>query len=305
MNDMVDESTPDPHDATVVVITGMSGAGKSGAANVLEDLGYFVVENLPPALVGEVVDRAGVVDGLRPRTAVVVDSRGGLTADDLDEAIIGLEGRGIHTIILFLDADDATLVKRYEEVRRPHPVDASTLGESIAEERHGLEEVRAAADVVIDTSDLSVHDLRRRIEDAFTRDLSFRSMRVDVTSFGFKRGTPRVVDVMFDVRFLPNPHWLPELRPLTGLDSSVREYVLGNADAQKFVADVGSMLDFLLPRYEAEGKSYLTIAIGCTGGRHRSVAIAESVADHIRSRAVDVTVHHRDAGLSGDEAHRH
>jgi len=302
---MTEDANTSMQESVVVIITGMSGAGKSGAADVLEDLGYFVVENLPPSLVGEVVDRTGVVDGIRPKAAVVVDSRGGLTADELDAAILGLQGRGIWTIVLFLDADDATLIKRYDELRRPHPIDASTLGESIREERQALEDVRAEADMVIDTTDLSIHDLRRRIEDAFSAGLGSRTMRVDVRSFGFKRGIPRVVDLMFDVRFLPNPHWLPELRPLTGLDPPVREFVLGNTDAQRFVEDVARMLDFLLPRYEAEGKSYLTIAVGCTGGRHRSVAIAEAIAGHIEEGGVEVTVHHRDAGLHGDAAHRH
>jgi UPF0042 nucleotide-binding protein len=293
------------NDATVVIITGMSGAGKSQTANVLEDLGYFVVENLPPSLVGEVVDRAGVVEGVRPKAAVVVDTRGGLTADDLEATILGLQGRGVTPLVLFLTASESELVKRYEEARRPHPVSAVTLGEAIAAERDALEDVRAAADVVIDTTDLTVHDLRRRIEDTFRLGVEPRKMRVDVTSFGFKRGVPSVVDLLFDVRFLPNPHWIAELRPLTGRDEPVREYVLGNADAVTFLAEVSGLLDFLLPRYEAEGKSYLTIGIGCTGGRHRSVALAEAIAEHIAGLGIEVTVHHRDAGLPGDEAHRH
>jgi RNase adapter protein RapZ len=302
---MSDDARPMANDAIVVIITGMSGAGKSQAGNVLEDLGYFVVENLPPALVGEVVDRAGVVEGVRPKAAVVVDTRGGLTADDLELTILGLQGRGVTPLVLFLTASDAALVKRYEEARRPHPVSASTLSEAIAAERAALEDVRAAADIVIDTTDLTVHELRHRVEDAFRFGVEPRKMRVDVTSFGFKRGVPGVVDLLFDVRFLPNPHWVAELRPLTGRDAPVREYVLGNEDAVTFLAEVGKLLDFLLPRYEAEGKSYLTIGIGCTGGRHRSVVLAEALGEHIASRGVDVTIHHRDAGLSGDEAHRH
>lgn len=292
-------------DPIVVLITGLSGAGKSGAANILEDLGFFVVENLPPALVEDVVDRSGVVEGARPKVAVVVDSRGGLVAGDLERIVMGLQSRGIAPIVLFLTADDAQLIKRYEEARRPHPVGESTLGESIATERGALEEARAAADIVIDTTDLSIHDLRRQIERAFAEGVEGRTMRVDVSSFGFKKGVPRVVDLLFDVRFLPNPHWDPDLRPLTGIDEPVRRFVLDNEDTKEFLREVNGLLDFLIPRYEAEGKSYLTIGIGCTGGRHRSVAIAEAIAEHIAGAGVKVSLHHRDAELPEHEAHWH
>jgi UPF0042 nucleotide-binding protein len=288
----------------VVIVTGLSGAGRSHAAKVLEDVGYFVVDNLPSELIGDVVDRTGVAEGGRAKLAVVVDARGGLTHRQLEGALLGLHGRGLRTSVLFLDAEDAALVRRYEENRRPHPVAAGSLAQSIAAERAAFEEIRGEADVIIDTTDLSVHDLRRRVTEAFADVTTESAMRVDVSSFGFKRGVPRVVDLLFDARFLPNPHWVLELRPLTGLDEAVRDYVFESSDAREFMARITNLLDFLIPRYEAEGKSYLTIGVGCTGGRHRSVAIAEAIGDHLRERGVDVTVHHRDSGV-GDAAHRH
>ena len=282
-------------DPRVIIVTGLSGAGRSHAANVLEDLGYFVVDNLPPSLVVDVVDRVGVVEGTRSRVAMVVDTRGGLTARDLDEALKGLSSRGIRTTVLYLDADDAALARRFEETRRTHPVTEGTLTEKIAIERAAFEEIRGMSDVIVDTYDLNVHQLRQRIESAFSGELQSPRMRIDVVSFGFKRGVPRVVDVMFDVRFLPNPHWEPDLRPQTGLDDDVRDYVLNGADTGDFLAKLDDMLEFLVPRYQAEGKSYLTIGIGCTGGRHRSVALAEEVGRRLRDRrAAEVTIRHRD-----------
>jgi UPF0042 nucleotide-binding protein len=282
-----------PSLAHVVIITGMSWAGRSEAANVLEDVGYFVVDNLPVGLVSQLVSSIGVLDGTRAKVAVVIDTRSGIDASTLDLALIDLHRQGVPTTVLFLDADDRVLIQRFEETRRTHPVPRSALIDSIVTERDTLEDVRAAADVIVDTSELSVHGLRDRLRDAFSADTR-PTMRVDVTSFGFKRGIPRVVDLMFDVRFLPNPHWVPELQPQTGLDAEVREYVFGHAEAGAFLVKVNDLLDFLIPQYEAEGKSYLTIAIGCTGGRHRSVALAEAIGRHLRDRGVDTAVHHRD-----------
>ena len=279
--------------AHVVIITGMSGAGRSQAANVLEDVGYFVVDNLPVDLISGLVRSVGVADGTRSKVAVVVDTRSGMDATTLDLALIDLHRDGITTTVLFLDADDRVLVQRFEESRRPHPVPRSALIESISVERETFEDVRAAADVIVDTSDLSVHQLRDRLRAAFAADTR-PSMRVDVTSFGFKRGVPRVVDLMFDVRFLPNPHWVPELRPQTGLDEDVRDYVFSHDEANEFLAKIEALLDFLIPLYEVEGKSYLTISIGCTGGRHRSVALAEAIGAHLGSTGVETSVHHRD-----------
>lgn len=281
-----------PH---VIVVTGMSGAGRSHAAKVLEDVGYYVVDNLPPALIPGVVEEAGMLERPRSRLAVVVDSRRGLSFSDVEGALLALASAGVRTTVLFLDADDRTLVTRYEENRRPHPVEAETLSDSIALERKALENLRGVADIIIDTTDRNVHQLRELIEEAFSGEQPRRPMRVVVTSFGFKRGVPRVLDLLFDVRFLPNPHWVPELRPLTGLDQEVRSYVLGHHDAREFLDRTTEMLDFLLPRYVTEGKAYLSIGIGCTGGRHRSVAIAEEIGAWLRERDIDVAVRHRDS----------
>jgi UPF0042 nucleotide-binding protein len=281
----------EPH---VVIVTGMSGAGRSQVANVLEDVGYFVVDNLPTSLIEAVVDRVGVLEGARSKVAVVADTRGGITSDALDATLKGLMGRGVRVTVLYLDADDATLIRRYEETRRPHPVQEGPLGETIRAERAAFEEIRGQADFIIDTSDLNVHQLRQHVEAAFAGERPARRMRVDLMSFGFKRGVPRVVDLLFDVRFLPNPHWVAELRPQTGLDAEVSTYVLGQADAAEFLDRTSELLAFLVPRYEAEGKSYLTIGVGCTGGRHRSVAITEELAKRLGGEFADVNVVHRD-----------
>lgn len=277
----------------LVIVTGMSGAGRSTAANVLEDNDFFVVDNLPPTLITSVADEAGLLDGRREKLAIVVDMRGGLTLEDLDLALKGLLTRGIRTTILFLDAQDNVLATRFQETRRTHPVREGDLAAKIATERESIEEIRGSADVIIDTSELNVHQLRERVEQAFT-ELGPRRMHVDVVSFGFKKGLPRVVDVLFDVRFLPNPHWVPELQPFTGLDDEVRDYVFSHEDADTFVDQAWDMLQFLVPRYTNEGKAYLTIGIGCTGGQHRSVAIAEELAARLTMLDIEVRVRHRD-----------
>ena len=281
-----------PH---LVIITGMAGAGRSYASKALEDLGFFVIDNLPADLIGQVVSQADLPESRHDRLAVVVDTRAGLDFDQLDLVVRRLAADGVPTTVLFLDAGDDVLERRYRESRRPHPVPGTTLADSIAAERSALAGLRETADLIIDTSESSVHDLRDSITDAFSVDVEERPMKVAVTSFGFKHGVPRSADLLFDVRFLPNPHWVEELRPLTGLDEPVRAHVIDQPATEAFLGHLDEMLAFLVPRYRAEGKSYLAIGLGCTGGRHRSVAIAEHVAERLRSMEdVAVTVRHRD-----------
>ncbi len=277
----------------VLIVTGMSGAGRSTAANVLEDLGYRVIDNLPPTLMTDARALADLAAGERP-LALVADLRGGKDTDDLLDPISEIREQGVGAAVLFLDADDEALLRRYEENRRPHPLRRATLEESITLERDLLVEVRAVSDNVIDTTNLSVHDLRARIENEFAPGSPTDAMRVSIRSFGFKHGAPRDVDVMFDVRFLPNPHWEPDLRPLTGQDEPVRDYVLQQADTEAFVGKTVDLLDFLLPKYRSEGKSYVAIGVGCTGGRHRSVAIAEELAERLSGSHTNLVVRHRD-----------
>ena len=279
----------------LVVITGMSGAGRSVAGDVLEDLGFFVIDNLPATLISQVVRQADLAgDAHRRRLAVAVDTRGGLTFDELEEVLLALAMDGVPTTLLFLDADDEVLAKRFEESRRPHPVEASTLAESITLERIALENLCGEADVVVDTSDRSIRDLADALREVFAGRRPQRPLRVSVMSFGFKHGAPRVVNLLLDVRFLPNPHWITALRPLTGLDAPVRAYVDEQADTGEFLERVHDLLAFLLPRYAAEGRAYLTIGVGCTGGHHRSVVMAESLAAWLVGQRVEVTVRHRD-----------
>lgn len=283
-----------PDRRRLVVITGMSGAGRSTASNALEDIGFFVIDNLPARLIGDVAEPVEAPDDPRDRLAVAIDARGGLSFDDLGAELAALEEKGIVTTILFLDAVDDVLVQRFKESRRPHPVDAATLVESIAAEREALEGLRNRADLLIDTSGRSVHYLRATVQEAFLGERPRPPMRVSVTSFGFKYGVPATADLVFDVRFLPNPHWEPSLRDLTGLDRPVREYVLDQDDTPEFQDRMYGLIDFLLPRYETEGKAYLSVAIGCTGGHHRSVVLAESLAEWLKEHDIPVTVGHRD-----------
>jgi UPF0042 nucleotide-binding protein len=277
----------------VLLVTGMSGAGRSTVGKVLEDIGYVVVDNLPLPLLDDVVRLHDVAEGAT-RLAATVDVRTGLDAAELRHAVRMLRREGIAPMVVFLDAADETLATRYDEVRRPHPVAGATVLESIAAERASLTEIREGADVVIDTTSYNVHDLRRRIETEFSKGRGPKRLRVSVRSFGFKHGHPHDVDMLFDVRFLPNPHWQPELRPQTGQDAPVRDYVLENPATQEFLSHAEGMLEFLLPRFSAEGKTYLSLGIGCTGGRHRSVAIAEELGRRLGEREVIVSVQHRD-----------
>jgi UPF0042 nucleotide-binding protein len=278
-----------------VVITGMSGAGRSEAAKVLEDLGYFVIDNLPPSLIGRVVDLAtGGPPGTR--VALVVDARGGGFTEAIGELCRELDilrGKGGEVRVLFLEASDEVLVRRYEATRRRHPVAAERVVDSIARERQMLLELRATADLVIDTSDLNVHELRGKVQAAFGAE-GHSGLLITTSSFGFKYGLPRDADMVLDVRFLPNPHWVPELRPQTGLDAPVRDYVLAQKDTTSYMEKVRDLLDVCLPGFVKEGKQYLTVAIGCTGGKHRSVALTEELATWLRAEGYSVHVTHRD-----------
>ncbi len=283
-------ATDAPH---VLVVTGMSGAGRSSAAKILEDLGYTVIDNLPPQLLSLAVQAHNIPEAHK-HLAVVVDSRGGLPTDELRHAMTELEREGVLTRIVFLDAEDNVIVTRYEENRRPHPLGLDTISEAIEAERGLLGDLREMADVVIDTSNLNIHELRQRLESQFSEDQAHRPMRVSIRSFGFKHGAPRDTDLVFDVRFLPNPHWVPELKDLRGVHGPVAEYVLASDGAKEFVDRVDELLEFLIPKFEKEGKSYLSIGIGCTGGHHRSVAIAEELRDRLAEHGLNASVHHRD-----------
>ena len=286
-------ATPEPV-LDVTVITGMSGAGRSEAADVLEDLGFFVIDNLPPALIGKVAELAR--GGDRPhRYGLVVDVRSGVFIEDLSAALADLRASGVSTRVLFLDASDETLVRRFETTRRRHPLAVTDrVHEGIQKERALLGELKGEADVVLDTSELNVHELRDRLVHIFSEDQETRQLQVSIVSFGFKHGLPLDVDNVFDCRFLPNPHWVEELRPLDGRDAPVRDYVLGRTETQAFLEELRRLFELTLPAYEYEGKSYLSIAIGCTGGRHRSVAIAEALADLLAELGPRPQVRHRD-----------
>jgi UPF0042 nucleotide-binding protein len=277
-----------------VVITGLSGGGRSEAANNLEDLGWFVIDNLPPTLISKVAELAQAPGSSISKVVLVVG-----TAPQQAEilpALSELRSQGSRVRIVYLEAATEVLVRRYESSRRRHPLARPelTLAEAIESERAMVAPVRAEADVVIDTTDLNVHQLRARMLDLFSVDVPESRMQTTLVSFGYKHGLPLDTDLVIDCRFLPNPHWIDELRPLTGLDDPVRDYVLGQPIAAEFLDDLRRLLTLLLPAYVAEGKSYLTIAFGCTGGRHRSVAISEEIAAGLRAGGFDLRVTHRD-----------
>ena len=278
----------------VTVLTGMSGAGRSTAADALEDLGFYVIDNLPPALIGKVADLARSGERVS-RYVLVVDVRSGLFVDDLTASLAELRDSGAVTRVVFLDASDDVLVRRYEATRRRHPLaEGERVIDGIGRERNLLEDLKGRADIVLDTTDLNVHDLRERIRSVLDAHGADGEMQVSVVSFGYKHGVPVDVDLVFDVRFLPNPHWIDELRPLTGTDAPVREYVLGQPETGEYLGELERLFRLTLPAYQREGKTYLSIAIGCTGGRHRSVAVAEALAGLLTSIGYEPTVRHRD-----------
>jgi UPF0042 nucleotide-binding protein len=281
-----------------VVIAGLSGAGRSTAADVLEDLGWFVIDNMPVALMPKVAELALQPSSAADRVAFVAGWN--TAASELMPMVEDLRAGGSTVRMVFLDASTDVLIRRYESSRRRHPASTGALlGGAIEQERVLLEPLRAAADVVVDTSDLNVHQLRDRVTELFGDDDRSLGMQVTVTSFGFKHGVPSDVDMVLDCRFLPNPHWVDELRPLAGTDAPVRAYVLDTELTQGFLDRLDAMLDVLLPAFQSEGKAYLTLAFGCTGGRHRSVAIAEEVARRLRERGFAPGVQHRDIAKGG------
>ncbi|WP_007027150.1 RNase adapter RapZ [Saccharomonospora iraqiensis] len=281
----------------VAVVTGLSGAGRSTAAKCLEDLGWFVVDNLPPELISTMVELGAQARGAITRVAVVMDVRSRAFTDDLSSVIKELDARGYKPRVVFLEATDPVLVRRFEQVRRGHPMQAEgRLVDGITAERALLAPLREEADLVLDTSALSVHDLRAKIEDAFGTETGTRT-RVTVLSFGYKYGLPMDSDLVMDVRFLPNPFWIPELRDQSGLDGDVRNYVLGQEGAEEFLTQYHELLRLVGAGYKREGKRYLTLAVGCTGGKHRSVSIAEELANRLsKEDGMAVKVVHRDLG---------
>ncbi|MEY2568635.1 MAG: RNase adapter protein RapZ [Actinomycetota bacterium] len=276
-----------------LIVTGLSGAGRSTAADALEDLGWFVIDNLPPALIGKVTELVGRPGSETEKVALVV-GRGGEGVDELVPAIEQLRQSTERVRILFLEAADEALVRRFEGTRRRHPVFGEGVVEGIRRERSLLDSIKATADIVIDTTDLNVHQLRERLVDVFTNDDPANAMQVTVVSFGYKNGLPLDLDNVIDCRVLPNPHWVDELRPLTGLDEPVREYVLGQPETKDFLDKLDELFALLLPLYVREGKSYLSIGVGCTGGHHRSVVLAEELARRISDLGFNPLVVHRD-----------
>jgi UPF0042 nucleotide-binding protein len=276
---------------SLVIVTGLSGSGKSYVNKCLEDMGYFCVDNLPLELVEPLLSQISA-----PRVGVILDVRNPDFAARFPEILSRLRARAPGTRLLFLDASEESLIRRFSETRRPHPLsEGRSLLQSLRSERAMLEEVRAGADVVVDTSDMTVHELRSFIQKTFVGDPARARMVVSATSFGYKFGVPHDIDLLFDVRFLANPHFVPELRPKTGLDPAVAAYIEKDPETARFLARMGEFLDYLLPLYEREHKSYLSIGVGCTGGKHRSVYVAERLAAMLKERGYPVRVSHRDA----------
>jgi RNase adapter protein RapZ len=280
----------------LVVVTGMTGAGRSTAAKVLEDLGFFVVDNLPPQLLSHMVKLVTEEAGGESRIVVVVDVRSRWFFTELRGSLAEMRESGVRPWVLYLEASDEVLVRRQEAARRPHPLQGGgRLLDGIAHEREMLRDLRGDADLIVDTSSLNVHQLAAKVLNAFSQEGEV-AVRATVVSFGFKYGIPVDADLVVDMRFLPNPHWVPELRPHTGLEKEVRDYVLGHPDAKQFLDRYEELLRTLAAGYLREGKRYITVAVGCTGGKHRSIAMAEALAERMRANDIPTLVTHRDLG---------
>ncbi|MFD7920284.1 RNase adapter RapZ [Streptomyces sp. NPDC059740] len=280
----------------LVIISGMSGAGRSTAAKCLEDLGWFVVDNIPPELIPPMVELGARSQGNVARIAVVVDVRGRRFFDNLKEALATLDSQKVKRRVVFLESSDEALVRRFESVRRPHPLQGDgRIVDGIAAERDLLRELRGDADLVIDTSGLNVHELRAKMDAQFAGE-EVPELRATVMSFGFKYGLPVDADLVVDCRFIPNPHWVPELRPYTGLNEEVSQYVFSQPGAKEFLDGYTELLRIVAEGYRREGKRYATIAVGCTGGKHRSVAMSEKLARRLVDEGVETVVVHRDMG---------
>lgn len=279
-----------------IIVTGLSGAGKSEATNALEDMGYFCVDNLPPKLIKKFAEVCKQSQGSIDKVALVMDIRGGIFFDDLFESLSELSREQFRYEILFLDTSDEVLVKRFKEKRRSHPLaPGGRVITGIELERQKLREVKDKADVIIDTSKYAIKDLREEMARKFgDKEMPEKQMAITILSFGFKYGIPVDSDLVFDVRFIPNPFYIPELKPFSGNDEPVKNYVMDQIETQTFLEKANDMFEFLIPNYQKEGKRQLIISIGCTGGRHRSVAIANSIYETLHSNNHDVYVAHRD-----------
>ncbi|MCU1645221.1 MAG: RNase adapter RapZ [Nocardia sp.] len=294
----------EPQQVEVVIVTGLSGAGRGTAAKVLEDLGYYVADNLPPELIGRMVELGDSADPPIRKLAMVMDVRSRFFTGNLSAVTEQLRSAGVRTRILFLEASDDVLIRRYGFARRRHPLQSEsadgTLTAGISAERRRLASVKTAADLVIDTTALSIHQLHRKLEEAYGGDAR-TALQLTIQSFGFKYGVPLDADMVLDLRFLPNPHWVPELREQTGQDAAVSEYVLSRPGAQDYLGTGRHLIDLTTEGYRQEGKRYMTVAVGCTGGKHRSVAIAEALGELLGAGANPgsgdvIRVVHRDLG---------
>lgn len=278
-----------------VIVTGMSGAGRTQASHCMEDMGYYCIDNLPPVLIDKFADICRHSQGKLEKVALVMDLRGGYLFEQLTEELLNLKKNGYEYEILFLDSNDDTLIKRYKETRRKHPLAAEgSITDGIKKEREILKSIRESSDYIIDTSNMTLGNLKKKITELFSWGENKENFMINVESFGFKFGMALDADLVFDVRFLPNPYYVPELKHKTGIDKDVADYVFTDEVTHEFTKKLYDMVDFLVPQYTEEGKNNLVIAIGCTGGKHRSVAIAESLAKHLSEKNAAVTVSHRD-----------